>query len=407
MANEEELFVIKQEKLAQIKKQFEKLFSIKGYHTSDNFNANVWFLKENPTFQSYYNSATPISSEPISKRIMDIFCSLNQLNNLKNLRINVGDFIHEISNKIIDANNAITMSKNNIQQNKTLEKIARLNEILQILNHKIESSQGSGNYSSTLRANIHSLKNFPRGQYRVNLLINNQFTREEEREMNGTERKNIQDLDELGNLFEHKKLQTNMILDIPTNDEEVTYRTQKGVYRREGFANEPNSFPEYKFVSMKKEGCKYILDRRYSGSSLSNFKVQLTNGKSKYVTKNEFFFLYVLNYLFDDFCNINKETIAFDCTMKAYDEEISEKRQAPGIVNLEILLDMDNITRAELLNRIREVFSLTVDTKEDNANFIKEILSDYFPDIKEAIENILSIEGDRNDGCCTPSCSIY
>lgn len=397
----------KDEKLEQISKKFEKLFALKGYHLNDNFTSDVWFLKEDKTFQSFVSSSTPMTSEPISKKIMDIFSSLNKSNSLKNLNINVKEFINVISFKIVEANNAIQMSKNNIQQNKTLEKIAKLNEILQILSHKIESNQSNTNYASIFRANVHSMKNFPKGQYKISLMFNNSFTKEEEKEMNGTERKNMKDksIDELSNLFQHKKIKTNQTIEIPSNNEEINFRTQKGPMNRDKNLNEPNSFPEYKFTSLKKEGCKYILDRRYSGSSLSNFKVELIqNGDRTYQTKNEFFFLYVLNYLFEDFCNINKDTISFECSMKAFD--INNKSNQPGEIDLEIILELDVITRAELLNRIREVFSLTVDTKEDNSNFIKEILSDYFSEIKEGVEAILISEGDRNDNCCNP-CSIF
>lgn len=407
MRKDENYSEINKEKLEQIKKQFEKLFAIKGYRLKDNFNSEVWFLKEDKTFQSYISSSTPMANESISKRIMDIFCSLNKSNNLKTLNINVGDFIEDISQKIVDANHAIQMSNINIQQNKTLEKIARLNEILSILSHKIESNQGGNNYFSTFRANVHSLKSFPKGQYNINLLFNNNFSKEEENEMNGTEKRNMMDksIDQLNNLFENKKLKINKIIEV--NSDEVTFRTQKGTYNKKNVLNEPNSFPEYKFVSLKKEGCKYILDRRYSGSTLSNFKVSMIiNGNKVYETKNEFFFLYVLNYLFEDFCNINKDSISFECSMKAYEDGYAKGKNPIGTIDLEIILELDIITRAELLNRIREVFSLTVDTKEDNSNFIKEILSDYFPDIKESVEATLSFDGERNEDCCNP-CIIY
>ncbi|MCQ2816908.1 MAG: hypothetical protein MJ252_06560, partial [archaeon] len=374
MSDDEEK-TIREEKLQKIKKQFEKLFAIKGFHLENYFNSNIWFLKENNTFQSIINTPTPMANEPISKRIMDIFCSLNESNQLKNLNINVGRFINEISNKIIEAHTAITISKNNIQQNKTLEKIARLNEILQILNHKIESSNKKTEFSSIFRANIHCLKNFPKGNYKIFLFFNNNFTKEEEREMNATERKNLEDnkTDELSKLYEQKRIHTKKVLEIPSDNEEVTYRTQRGVYKSEGYSNEPNSFPEYKFVSLKREGCKYILDRRYSGCSLSNFKIQMTDGVKTYSTKNEFLFLYVLNCLFEDFLNINRQGITFNCEMKAYEDNIPKEDKDPGIIDLEVILEVDDITRAELLNRIREVFSLTVDTKEDNVNFIKEL----------------------------------
>ena len=94
--------------------------------------------------------------------------------------------------------------------------------------------------------------------------------------------KNMSDksIDELSNLYQQKKLKTNKILEIPNDNQEVTFRTQKSTYNRDNNLQEPNSFPEMKFVSLKKEGCKYILDRRYSGSSLSNFKVELVkNGE--------------------------------------------------------------------------------------------------------------------------------
>lgn len=393
---------LREEKKEQIKEQFQKLFALKGYKQKDNFTSDVWFLKNDAMFQSLINSSTPMSNELISKKIMDIFSSLNKSNSLKNLTINVEDFINEVTNKIMEADSAVQKSKNNIQQNKTLEKIAKLNEILQILSQKIESSANS-NYNSTFRANIHSLKNFPKGNYKINLSFNNNFSKEEEKEMNGTERKNMNEkIDELSNLFENKKISTNKIIEIPNNYDEIIFRSQKNSYNKDNNLQEPNSFPEYKFTSLKKEGCKYILDRRYSGSTLSNFQIELIqNGDKIYRTKNEFFFLYVLNYLFDDFCNINKDTISFQCCLKAFENGLFESDNM-GEIDLEVILELDPITRAELLNRIREVYSLTVDTKEDNANFIKEILTDYFIDIKDQVEAILNYDGIRDENCCNP-----
>ena len=394
------------DKLNQIKRQFEKLFSIKGYRLGDTFTSSVWFLKQDKTFQSYITSSTPMTSEPISKRIMDIFVKLNKNDNLKNLKINVKEFIDEITNKIIDAHIEIEKSQKNIQKNKTLEKIAELNELLQMLKHKIESNQQITQYQSTLRANVHSLKNFPKGQYKISLLFNNNFTSEEVKDMNQTERKNMKDssIDELQNLLEHKKLPLNNILEIQNDNEEIVYRTQKNSLKKERDLKEPNSFPEYIFSPLKKEGCKYILDRRYSGSSLSSFKVELIqNGNKKFESKNEFFFLYELNLLFDELCNINKDIISFDSQLKTI--EVDSKNQI-GSVDLEITLELDPITRAESLNRVREVLCLTVDTKEDNSNFIKEVLSDYFNDIKESVEAILAYDGPRSEDCCN-SCIIY
>ena len=75
------------------------------------------------------------------------------------------------------------------------------------------------------------------------------------------------------------------------------------------------------------------------------------------------------------------------------------------IVLIELNLELDNLTRMKLLNRMKELYSVTLDNKIKNEMLIDEILSIYFSEIKDSVINILSKEDESRESCC--ACFIF
>ena len=59
----------------------------------------------------------------------------------------------------------------------------------------------------------------------------------------------------------------------------------------------------------------------------------------------------------------------------------------------------------KFLNRMKELYSVTLDNKIKNEMLIDEILSVYFSEIKDSVINILSKEDESRDSCC--ACYIF
>ena len=72
---------------------------------------------------------------------------------------------------------------------------------------------------------------------------------------------------------------------------------------------------------------------------------------------------------------------------------------------IELNLELDNLTRIGILNRIKELNQITIDNKMKNQILIDEILTDYFPEMKDSVTHILSKNDEYRDSCC--NCEIF
>ena len=397
MSNEEGLSEVNQIKLNQIQEKFEQLFKMKGYKLNSTFNSKVWFLKNDKAFQSLVLNQTPFG-EAMRKGspILDILMELNQNKDISNLKVPVDQFITKLSKLINDSNISINISDASIRKNESHEKISRINEILNLLTNRVQGRKKE-NFSSKLYASISSMQNFPKGAYKVNLKINTEFENEDYFELNESEKKNLNrnNIDNVFNMFSEKTLQTNNLITLEDNS--ITFRTT-GLNNKKA----ENAFNEYTFGILEKDSNNYLVDRRYSGTTLSNFKLVLRKDNQKiFQSKNEYFLHLILSWV-DDLCNMNRDVISKNIFLKIFGGNEKEERG----VKLQMDFEIDDLTRIGLLNRIKELISIPVDTKVKNQMQIDEILSDYFPDIKDGIYGILNKSEENRDSCCNP-CQIF
>jgi hypothetical protein len=372
--------------------KFEQYFKIKGYLPKDNFSNNVFFLSKDPTFQSMNNNETPNPNFKQNNKMIDILKELNETKSLKKLSINTGEFINKISKVINDANASILLTDESIKKNQSAEKILKIDEILMILNLHIEG-KSKGDFYSILHSRIHSLNNFPSGPYKISLGINTNFN-EEDDDLNESEKRNLnQNLsDGVFNLFKEENLVCENLINIKENTDSITFRYNPNSN------DDINNFPDYKFSILNKDSKNYLVDRRYSGTTFSNLRLKIRGSQNVYESENEYL-LYIFISLFDELCDLNKTTISKNIIFKMKND--NEERTA----GIELNLELDNLTRIGILNRIKELNQITIDNKMKNQILIDEILTDYFPEMKDSVTHILSKNDEYRDSCC--NCEIF
>ena len=386
---------LNKEKYELIVETFEDLFQKRGYSNDINFSNKVWFLEFDPTFKSINNKETPLPSDRPNLMI-ETLMKLNESNSLEDLSVNTGDFIKQISKVIIDSHKSIKMSEESIEKNESKKKIGQINEIINILNEKIRG-KNKGDFYSILHSRILSLNDFPSGPYKIKLGINTAFDLEDTSDLNQSEKNNLNQniSDSVYNLFTEENLICENLINIPFDSNNVSFRNKSSKNEKD-----INNFPEYKFSILNKDSKNYLVDRRYSGTTFSNLRLNIKGGKTSYESDNEYM-LYVFISLIDDLCDLSKNYITKEIV---FDLKKNDKDKKNRTCEIELGLELDNLTRLGIINRIKELNQITIDNQSKNQMIIDEILTDYFPQIKDSIKDILK-ESTLRDSCCT--CNLF
>ena len=394
MSDDEKFNELNKIRYDSLVEKFEQYFKIKGYLPKDNFSNNVFFLSKDPTFQSMNNNETPNPNYKQNNKMIEILKELNETNSLKKLSVNTREFINKLCKVINDANVSILLTDESIKKNQSSEKILKIDEILMILNLNIQGKQ-KGDFHSILHSRIHSLNNFPPGPYKISLGINTCFNLEND-DLNESEKRNLnQNLsDGVYNLFKEENLVCENLINIKENTNSITFRYNPNSN------DDVNNFPDYNFSILNKDSKNYLVDRRYSGTTFSNLRLKIRGSQNVYESNNEYL-LYIFISLFDELCDLNKNTISKNIIFKMNGINDDEERTA----GIELNLELDNLTRIGILNRIKELNQITIDNKMKNQILIDEILTDYFPEMKDSVTHILSRNDELRDNCC--SCELF
>lgn len=385
------------EKYDSIVEKFQYFFRMKGLKPENYFDGKVWFLKNDNKYLNLIKNSTPTNprQRQDNNKVLAILKELNGNNDLKNLYIRTDDFIHKISQVIFDSHCSIEIVNNNIESNNSLEKIAKINELLNLLKHRIEKKK-KDNYNSQFHVTVTSLNNFPSGHYRLHLLINTDFEKENPNELNDLERRNMirKKEDSVYRLFEEEKFDIKNLITIPEKETSVNFNTMKSV--------DKYVFDEYEFSSIGKLGNNYLVDRRNSGTTFSCYKLKVVGEKDNYESENEYF-LHLLISSVDDLCDLNSNILNKTCNIEV--KEQNNKIDEARFVKLRIEIEFDNLTKVSALNRVKNILSVPIDNKVKNQSQIDEILVDYFPELKDQIEAILNEKEKERDTCCA-KCNI-
>ena len=374
--------------------KFEQIFKIKGYNSNSNFDNKVWFLKEDDAFNSVAFNNTPYENPKENSKMIEILNELNQNSDLKDLTIVTNQFISKICQTINDANNSIEISEKSIKKNDILKKIAKINETLSRLENNIENKK-KGEFHSNLQSTLISMKNFPSGEYQPCLVINTDFDKEKLSDLNQTEIRNLDKHidDNVYKLFKEKKLYTRGKINIPNP---LNYIDFNKPIANTLITEQINSFDDYDFQILNIENRNYLVDKRNSGTTFSNFKIVI-NGQDKYECNNQYI-LHILLTSIEELCDTNNDSISKTLSLK-----LKGPNENEAIRNVLIKFDItfDPLTRSGILNRIKNLISVPIDDKSNNRYMIEQLLTDYFPDIKDACINILKRTTEERKDCCT------
>ena len=387
-------------RLTLLCQKFEQYFIVKGYKPNSNFDHRIFFLKNDQTFQSLIQNQTPYPNYDKSNKLLEILSEVNRGNDLRNLYVNTQEFTNKLSKTINDANFSIQLSDIYIKKNGILENTAKINELLNILNKQIKVKNNPNN-KSKLIAYIISMNNFKSGAYRLVLNINTSF--EQESDLNETEKTNLNknNPENVYEIFKEVTLSTKNLITIEEGKNSILFTSNYSNNQKE--EKQENKFEEYIFTFLNKDYKNYLVDKRYSGSTFSNFKLKISSTDGFYESNNEYILHLFLSFI-DDLCDLNKNKLTKNIILKVYSESDYDKNDNKT-VQLELNFELDDLTRLKFLNRINNLYQITLDNKIKNQMLIDEILSEYFPDIKESINDILTKEYESRESCCS-DCNI-
>ena len=383
-------------RLTLLCQKFEQYFIVKGYKPNSNFDHRIFFLKNDQTFQSLIQNQTHYPNYDKSNKLLEILSEVNRGNDLRNLYVNTQEFTNKLSKTINDANFSIQLSDIYIKKNGILENTAKINELLNILNKQIKVKNNPNN-KSKLIAYIISMNNFKSGAYRLVLNINTSF--EQESDLNETEKTNLNknNPENVYEIFKEVTLSTKNLITIEEGKNSILFTSNYSNNQKE---EEPeNKFEEYIFTFLNKDYKNYLVDKRYSGSTFSNFKLKISSTDGFYESNNEYILHLLLSFI-DDLCDLNKDTLTKNIILKVFSDNDYDKKDNKT-VQIELNFELDNFTRMKFLSRINDLYHVTLDNKIKNQMLIDEILSDYFPDIKDSIKDILTKEFEPRDNCCS------
>lgn len=382
--------VIQKEKL--IAKKFESLFKMHGLNPYDSFDSKVWFIRDNNQIQSYINEETPefadssygSKSKPKLIEIL-IKCNHSRYNKaeLRKMNISVRDFIDTLANTLAELHSSIEISEENIIKNDSLAKVAKIGEIINILNSKVRK-KSTIYFESKMITVLTSITNFPCSPYKAMLMVN-------------VDSNNTYNSESMSEIFQEESLTLNTLIDVNQANETILLKNSKKM-------NKSNyAFQQYMFGIHENSDTRLLVDKRINGTTLSNFKLRLI-GKNGVIESNIEYFLHLILTSVDDLCYLTKDIWSKSCILKMNEVKKGYEngnKEIERTVGVDFIIELDDLTRIGILKRIKELLSIPIDTKTKCLMDIDEIMADFFPEIKDNVINILNHQDENRNNCCT------
>ena len=184
----------------EIKEEFENLFKLKGYSSTNNtFTSDVWFLnketkveerslvrkltkrlsiKEKPIINFEANTTSLQKVRKIIESINKKTKTINLLNDAnteidENFKININDFIKRISDIILSIHSKIEHCIDNSRHYSSSEKISKISQIIEKIDNMIffNETHFKNSKKSTISINLKRLEFLPEGEYSFKLVI--------------------------------------------------------------------------------------------------------------------------------------------------------------------------------------------------------------------------------------------
>lgn len=378
---------------------FYEYISKKGRINTTYFDNSIWFLSGDKIFKKLLlkkNEKSEINNDEYNSTpfpysfFHEIIFDLNENNNnSKSLKIDLKAFIERISTEIlycfelrertqslINKYKAHEM-KNIIEQNKQKIKLRYADSL-----NKFKNS----NYSK-FHFVLKNVTNFPIGVYRVDSEITEICDKESDRETANTGKSDLTIYENKRTFVLNKKITVNK----ETSMIDLVNRKDKDYFRI-------NNFEFKKFVADERE----IKIADLSGTTFHKFQINFYKENGDLLGSFSKNFIVILLMNIEKVADILHEDMAISIVTRLdSDNDIDEYH-----IDFDIYIRFDPNTRVAILDNILKIFCDVVDMNTLYHNNIYEILN-YFPDLIDAIENILiKPRDDKRNVCNACECKI-
>ena len=370
--------IIYDNKFIEVQDIFCKLFRTKGFLSDDFFNKNVWFLKDDLNFQNIIKNTLNIDSTPIGfynteiNNIHSILRELSEGKDLRKMNIQTRKFIERVSEVIIASNLQIQRAQNqiilyNAHQNKNI-----LEETINLLNTRILNNQ-----RTFFKIKLGRIDLFPIGDYNFTINYNQLNTY------------NTTLID-----FKEVKLKENKLLSVKQDKDIIILKNVDSM----------NVFNNIEAFSLNvTEDDQIYKSLSFSGCNLSNFHLVVQKDLKDFAYSKEENFLDIFLSCIEELKDISKDSFETTWKVKLYPYNNPNNNNSSNeeyLVYMDIRFEIDPLTRASILKRLKSIFTDVISSKAENECIINEILDKYFPEISESVKFCLNKnEIDKTDNC--------
>lgn len=378
----------------QIKNHFLDLFSKKGFSPKNNFDLNVWFMKnfdENFDPREFINrimSVTPTENSDIVKNlIMKIYLKSNS----KALSINVGEFVDEIVENYLNFKNEHSRIIKLIRDYDAFETKSKLEYFI---NQNLKSINFDDEFSSSFKAYLVEVKNIPKTDLQVSLMAGfSNFNSSNFKLKREKERYSLKD-----SALNNSQFSTNNSLTQPSRAEQIYEYRLNHILKNSEFSkidfsyDNEYSFPNIEFYAFENTEQLAKFD---SGTNFLYFFLKSENLNNEYdevllSEKKPFLDLFIANIK-----NIINNPFE---KHKVFPLELKLKND---IYNMEfvlkIIIELDTNTQSSVFSKIVAILQNIISFKIYVDEKIKTIY-DYFPEIAKEIDDEFH-QRKENKGC--------
>ena len=370
----------------QIKNHFLDLFSKKGFSPKNNFDLNVWFMKnfdedfDPREFINRIMSVTPTENSDIVKNIiMKIYLKSNN----KALTINVAEFVDELVENYINFKSEYTRIIKLIRDYDAFETKSKLEYFI---NQNLKSINYDDEFTSSFIAYLVEVKNLPKTDLQVSLMAafsnfnNSNFKLKKEKERHSLKNSNLNNLNS-------SQFSTN-------NSISQSFKAEQ-VY-------------EYRLNHILKNSevnkIDFSYDNEYSFPNIEFYAFENTEQLTKFDSGTNFLYFFLkaenLNNEFDEFMISEKKPFLdlFIANIKNIINNPFEKHKVfplelklkNDVYNMEfvlkVIIELDTNTQSSIFVKIVNILQNIISFKIYVDEKIKTIY-DYFPEIAKEIDD--------------------
>jgi hypothetical protein len=355
--------IIENPKYTDLYSVFESIFIKHGYNSSDYFDREIWFIKEDKEFFETLWMSTPGETPTCESHVLlEILANLNEIDKKdiykkRQIRVQVYKFIYTLCEGLLLHAKTISISSKLISSDSIRDKLAICNKKIGIL---AKTKSNDKILTSLLEVSLSKFSGFEEGVYDVAMKI-----------------------------VEFEQLNQR----INSKTQILMLNNQVDINRSDFASNFQFNSHEFKVFDTTHE----YPDVNFSGTSISYLKLDVTCKGGITLESEPIFFFNLIQDNLEELCSKDD-----DISNKIY-FKFDDKILISGLTKLRL----DNLTRKAMIERATVFYSGIVDslemTKQKWHEYLDYICNDFY---KQTIEHILlKPTEDKRESCC--GCFIF